>query len=149
MLYKISQVSQITTMILTLALIVIGMILPTLPLAVHASGKITIEEEASPARAVPTLKLTEVHANIVQFAEAGDPIEIHLPAETDTKIQWVLQECCFDALAYKGERIEKNRHSRKEAPFRHIFLFKTTAAGRAVVSFVQQSKTLTFIIEVR
>lgn len=147
--HKITQLSRITTIFLIPALIVIGVILTVLPSAVHASGQIPIKAETRPARAVPTLKLTEAHADIAQFAEAGDAIEIQLLAEADAKTRWELQKYSLDTLAYQGERIVTDRHSRKKAPFKHVFLFRTTAAGRAVVSFVQQAETLTFIIEVR
>lgn len=147
--YKITQLNQTTTVLLIPALVTIGMIFTALPLAAQASGQTTIEEEISPARAVPTLKLTEAHADKTQFAEAGDAIEIQLPAETDMKTQWILQKYSLDALAYQGKRIETNRHSRKEVPITQVFVFRTTAAGRAVVSFVQQTKSLTFIIEIR
>ena len=108
----------------------------------------TPQRTPGPAAPVPTLTIGETQAGTPVVAEAGDHVEVRLPAsETGEPWQFVGQTGVI--VTFEGARLETSGDDGDHGTPVQVFRFSTAAAGQTDLRFARGVRSLTFIIDVR
>lgn len=97
-----------------------------------------------PAAPVPTMIISEAQAGKPVIAEAGDHVEVRLPA-SETGERWQFLGQTGVIVTFEGSRLETADHG---TPVQ-VFRFLTAAAGQTDLRFARGGRSLTFILDVR